>query len=84
LDASPAKIAVVPVPVDVDPPGVAVTVQVPEAGNPLSATLPVAREQVGCVTAPAMGAAGVSGWAVTVAVPEAADVQPEALVTVNV
>jgi hypothetical protein len=84
LDASPAKAVVAPVPVDVNPPGVAVTVQVPEAGNPLSATLPVDREQVGCVTVPTIGAAGVSGWAVTVAVPEAADVQPDALVTVNV
>ena len=46
---------VVPLPVVVAPPGLAVTVQVPVAGSPLSATLPVARPQVGWVMDPVEG-----------------------------
>lgn len=51
----------VPVPVDVTPPGVAVTVQVPDEGNPLNATEPVGVEQEGCVIVPTIGAVGVLG-----------------------
>jgi len=43
----PVMVRVVPVPVKVVPSGNRVRVQVPEAGNPLSATLPVATVQVG-------------------------------------
>jgi hypothetical protein len=43
---NPVKLAVVPVPVIVEPP-VAVTVHVPLAGNPLKATVPVDVAQVG-------------------------------------
>ena len=53
----PVIVVVVPVPVAV-PEGVPVTVQLPEAGNPLSATLPVAIIQVGCVIVPIIGALG--------------------------
>jgi hypothetical protein len=45
--ASPDTIVLVPVPVVVVPPGFLVKVQVPEAGKPLNATLPVATVQVG-------------------------------------
>ena len=35
-----------------------VTVHIPAAGNPLNATLPVDKAQVGCIIAPINGAAG--------------------------
>ena len=44
---SPDIVVLVPVPVVVAPPGDRVKVQVPEAGKPLSTTLPEARVQVG-------------------------------------
>ena len=49
---------VVPVPVEVVPPGEAVTVHVPEAGRPLRVTEPVEVEQVGCVMVPRIGEDG--------------------------
>ncbi len=58
----PEKIVVDPVPVEVVPPGLIVTVHVP-AGKPLSATLPVARAHVGCVIVPMVGAVGPKGCA---------------------
>ena len=45
-------------PVNPDVAGVAVIVQDPEDGNPLNATLPVAKAQVGCVMVPTVGAEG--------------------------
>ena len=42
-----------------------VRVQVPEAGNPLNATLPVAVEQVGWVMIPGIGTFGAETVAVT-------------------
>jgi hypothetical protein len=68
----------------VEPPGVAVTVQVPDAGSPLKATLPVAVVQVGWMMAPTTGADGLSGDALMVALSDEAEVQPAALVTVKV
>lgn len=44
---NPLNVPVVPVPVIVAPPGAAVTVQEPDAGKPLKATLPVETEHVG-------------------------------------
>ena len=73
-----------PLPVVVAPPGLAVTVQVPEDGNPLSATLPVATPHMGWVIAPTTGAVGVTGAVLIKADPEEREVQPLALVTVNV
>lgn len=51
----------VPVPGKVVPPGFIVTVQPPDGGRPLSATLPVATRHVGCVIIPMTGADGVAG-----------------------
>ena len=79
---NPLNVAVVPVPVMVDPP-VAVTVQVPLEGNPLNATLPVADAQVVCVIVPIVGAVGVVGCVLIVALDDATDVQVP-LLTVNV
>jgi len=45
--ASPLKVVFVRVPVLVAPPGEAVTVQIPDAGKSLKATLPVEVEHVG-------------------------------------
>ena len=66
------------------PPGERVSVHVPEAGKPESTTLPVATEQVGCVIAPTVGTEGVAGCALITTFADAAETQPEALVTVNV
>ena len=82
--AKPLKVPVVPVPVMVEPPGDAVTVQVPDAGSPLKAILPVAVVQVGWVMAPTTGADGVAGCALMVALSDEAEVHPAALVTVKV
>ncbi len=57
-------------------------VQLPLEGNPLNSTLPVPTLQVGWVIAPTVGAAGVAGWALIKILPEEAEIQPEALVTV--
>ena len=78
------KVAVVPVPVIVVEPTDSVTVQVPAAGNPLKATLPVALAQVGCVIVPIVGAFGVAGWALIIAFAEAEEIHPTEFVTVNV
>ena len=53
-----------------------VTVQVPDAGSPLRATLPVAVIQVGWVMAPITGADEVAGCALMVALSDAAEVHP--------
>lgn len=80
----PAIVLVVPVPLTETLPGVRVRVQVPVAGSPLSATLPVDTAQVGWVIVPMTGAEGVSGWALITTADDGADVQPTALVTVKV
>ena len=74
----------VPVPVMVETPGVAVTVQVPDDGSPLKSTLPVAVVQVGWVIVPTTGADGVSGDALITKLAVGVDVHPSALVTVKV
>jgi hypothetical protein len=51
----------VPVPVEVIPPGLLVKVHVPDAGNPVNITLPVERVQVGGVIVPTDGFEGVTG-----------------------
>ena len=75
-------VVVVVEPVLVVPP-VAVMVQLPE-GRPLRATLPVAVAQVGWIMVPTIGASGVAGWVLIVALVEATEVQPTELVTVKV
>ena len=56
--AKQLNVTVGPVPVRVVPPGSAVTVQLPVEGNPLKFTLPVAKEQVGCVMFTISGVGG--------------------------
>lgn len=63
----PEMVVVDPLPDDVTLPGVRVIVHVPDAGNPLSGTLPVATVQEGWVTAPGTGGEG-TGFIVTVIV----------------
>jgi hypothetical protein len=79
--ASPVTVVVVPEPLDVVAPGFRVRVQLPE-GRPLNGTLPVANEQVGCVTVPVTGAVGVEGWGVMTTFTDG-DVQPVEFVTVK-
>src|SRR5664280_1367711 len=81
----PGKVPVVvgPVPVIVEPPGDAVTVQAPVDGKPLKATLPVASAQVGWVIVPTVGAAGTVGCTLITTSADAGDVHPPALVTVK-
>jgi hypothetical protein len=57
---------------------------VPDEGNPLRATLPVATEQVGWVIVPTVGTEGVAGCALMPTLPEAAEMHPSAFVTVKV
>ena len=80
----PLNVPVVPDPVNVVPPGDAVTVHEPTAGNPLKATLPVANKHVGCVIVPTTGVVGVDGCASITAFGVAVEVHPDAFVTVNV
>ena len=74
MAVSPLKVPVVPVPLIVVKPTDSVTIQVPVAGNPLKATLPVAVEQVGWVTDPKVGTDGAKGCAFTVTVAEDTEV----------
>ncbi len=73
-----------PVPVVTIAPGVRVRVHVPEAGRPLNVTLPVETRQVGWTIAPTTGDESVPGWLFITTFPEGADIQPAAVVTVNV
>jgi hypothetical protein len=74
----------VPVPVVVVPPGVLVNVHVPVDGRPLNAILPVAIAQVGWVIVPITGAEGDANGVFITTLPDAAETQPEASVTVKV
>ena len=75
-------VVLVPVPVEVTPPGVLVKVQVPVAGNPFKITLPVATAHVGCVMVPAVGAEGAGGCVLITILDDSGETQPVALVTV--
>jgi hypothetical protein len=77
-------VVVVPVPVEVDPPGYRISVQSPVSGSPLSTTLPVDVTQFGWVITPTNGAAGVSGCSLITTGSEASEVQPDAFLTVKV
>ena len=59
-------------------------VQLPDEGNPLNATDPVGTAHVGWVMTPTNGAVGTAGAALITALSEAVEVQPDALVTLNV
>ena len=71
---------VVVVPVPDSAPGL--IVQLPLDGKPLNSILPVDTVQLGWVSAMAIGAVGAPGAAVITISPDAAEVQPPALVTV--
>ena len=57
-------------------------VHVPAAGNPVNTTLPVDTEQVGCVMEPMVGADGAPGAALITTSADAAELHPEASVTI--
>jgi hypothetical protein len=82
--ASPVIVELIPVPVEIVPPGVLVNVHVPDAGKPFKTTLPVAKAHVGCVIIPTVGAVGVAGCALITTSADAAEVHPAVLVTVQV
>jgi hypothetical protein len=77
-------VVLVPVPVEVIPPGLRVIVHVPDEGKPPNVTLPVATEQVGCVIVPTVGVVGVAGCGLMTTFPDSAEVHPEVPATVNV
>ena len=83
FDGKPVKVAVVPDPDCVNPPGDAVIVHA-VAGKPLNATLPVGVKQDGCATKPTIGADGSVGIAFITAEVELIEVQPEEFVIVKV
>jgi hypothetical protein len=77
-------VVVVPVPVVVIPPGLRVSVQVPEEGKPLNTTLPVASVHVGWVIVPTTGAVGVGGCISMTTLEDGDEMQFAAFVTVYV
>jgi hypothetical protein len=56
-------------------------IQLPE-GKPLKTTLPVATAQVGCVTAPTKGIAGVAGCGFMTTFADTGEMQPTEFLTV--
>ena len=58
-------------------------VQLPDDGKPFNTTLPVGTEQLGWVMVPAVGAVGVVGCVLITILVVAAEVHPNALVTVK-
>ena len=80
-EISPDIVVVVPDPVVVIPPGFLVKVHVPEAGNPLKATLPVPTVQVGWVIVPMTGAAGAPGAASITTLTDCAEVHHASFVS---
>lgn len=77
-DTIPETVTLAPDP-EMDP---GFIVQAP-AGNAESTTLPDANEQVGCVIAPTIGAAGVIGCTLITTLADAAETHPAELVTVK-
>jgi hypothetical protein len=75
-------VVLVPVLVEVAPPGLLVNIQVPVAGKLFKTTLPVGTVHVGCVIAPAMGGEGEAGTVLITILEEDDDVHPVELVTV--
>ena len=73
-----------PLPLEVAPPGYLVRVQLPLDGSPLRTTLPVATLQLGWVIVPIPGAPGVTGWVFMLTELVDADVQPSLFLTVHV
>jgi hypothetical protein len=65
-------------------PGVRIKVHGEGVGKPLKSTLPVVTVHVGCVIAPTIGGEGGKGWGLMVKLADAAEVHPEAFVTVTV
>ena len=76
-------VVLVPVPVVVVPLGFLIKVHVPLDGKPFKVTLPVDTLQVGCVVVPTEGAVGALGAVLMTILPDAAEVQLAALVTVK-
>lgn len=72
----PSIVVDVPVPVDVEPPGLVVIVHSPVEGRPLSSTLPVATSHVGWVITPIIGAEGVGGWSSIIISSDGSEVHP--------
>ena len=68
-------------PVLISPSGELIKVHVPDAGNPLNATLPVELVQVGWVIVPMSGAVGTDETGLITAFADSADVQPSVFVT---
>jgi len=66
------------------PPGDLVNVQVPDEGNPLNATLPVAMAQLGCVIVPTIGAEGNGGTASITTFADEGDGHPVEVLTMKV
>ena len=83
-ELSPLKVVLVPLPLVVVPPGLAVTVQLPVAGSPDKKTLPVLTPQIGWVIIPTEGAPGVTSAGLIVMDDVDSEIQPLALVTVKV
>ena len=68
-------------PVLISPSGELIKVHVPDAGNPLSITLPLELVQVGWVIVPMIGAGGDEETGLMTAFADSADVQPPSVVT---
>ena len=66
------------------PPGDLVNVQVPDEGNPLNATLPVAMAQLGCEIVPTIGAEGNGGIASITTLADEGDGHPVEVLTMKV
>jgi hypothetical protein len=75
-------VVVVPVPVEVDPPGVPVKVHAPVAGKLFKTTLPVGTVHDGCVIAPGVGGEGEGGTVLITILDDDDEIHPDPSVTV--
>lgn len=80
----PAIEVEIPVPVVEMLPGALVSVHVPDEGRPFRVIVPVDTVHDGWIIFPATGAAGVTGCSLMVTPVDAAEIQPDSFVTVNV